>query len=199
MTLLTPEMQAEALYTAVFGRATRYGDYLQPDYEEGSHLTPIEWVFTITSVGLGTYLVEFLKELGKRSAQGVVAWLAEARKRREGPDPQAAAYYNAKEDRFTFRFDIAARQELAGKDANRLVIDLLMNEVFPTCQFVDPEVRRAALSSSFRKAEIALVELGLPDDDADELVAVIAVEVSRALEQYLEARSRGDHSDPSFD
>ena len=166
----------------------------------GSHLTPIEWVFTITSVGLGTYLVEVLKELGKRSTQEVLDWLAAAKKRRTGPDVRAVALMDFKADSITVNVDAATRLQSAGKDVNRVVIVLLVNEVFPACQTVDDQkVLSVALSSSFSAAKTVLVELGLPDDDADELAAAIVLEVSRAIEQYLEARGRGDHNDPAID
>jgi hypothetical protein len=127
-------------------------------------------------------------------------WLAAAKKQRAGPDVRATAFIDFKTQSIALDVDAATRLQSAGKDANRLVIGLLVNEVFPTCQTIDDQkILRVALSSSFSAAKTSLVELGLPDDDADELAAAIVVEVSRAIEQHLEARVRGDHSDPAID
>jgi len=150
------------LYTRVFELASPYGDYLQPPFDEATNLTPIDWVLTISSVGLGAFLLSFLKQLGKKSADEVLATL---KKIREAPHP---------------------------KEAETMILEMWADEVLPVAHEADVAVFTTAINDSIYSVRVSLSSIGFPDESAETLAYEIAAEVKRAIERHLERDSQTD-------
>ena len=148
--------RGDKLYTRVFDTFAPHADYLQPEFEQETYLTPIEWLYTITSVALGAYLLSFLRELGKKTADEFVEYTKKLRASKSNETQSA------------------------------LVVELFALEVIPAAQSLSDAAKiDRVLDVASTDLEAALLELGFPNETIEVLMPKLLEEVRDALTPEL--------------